>query len=247
MGLLRRIVGFAPCAALACGGGAKSQSTVPVDILEGRTPPADAAAATPRPQLAALAPEAACTRFKALAAAQCSWTQRFPSEFTEARSCEVSLAKWFAPETADHEKLQQTVACWALDCDDATDCMVRVQRDAAPPPPRACGEEGTAPISVDAAAWSARRGGDARRFADVTTTVEQPVEVCGIDGEVDWMTRVTCNDGSNPYGSPAVANQSRDGWVGRGGRCNSILDRYTVRCPEAAYQVYVDRYVCPTR
>jgi hypothetical protein len=61
------------------------------------------------------------------------------------------------------------------------------------------------------------------------------------------MTRVTCNDGSNPYKTQAVANDSRDGWVGRGGRCNSILDRYSVRCPEATYQVHVDRYVCPPK
>jgi hypothetical protein len=71
------------------------------------------------------------------------------------------------------------------------------------------------------------------------------VEVCKIEGEVDWMTSVTCNDGSNPYASKGEVNESRDSWLDRGGRCNSVLDRYSVTCPEATYTIHVDRYVCP--
>ena len=122
--------------------------------------------------------------------------------------------------------------------------MIREQSGAPPPPPRTCGEEGTSAIYVDDARWKARRGADARRFGDVQTSVDKPVEVCGIDGEVDWITRVTCANGSNPFGTPDRANSGRDSWMGRGGHCNSILDRYSVACPEATYVIYIDRYVC---
>ena len=239
-------------------GDGASQPTVPSEFLDGRsTPPAasgDAAAptagpaATPARPLAApaeLAPEGACARFDTLAGEGCAWTQRFPPEFRQTNNCVTSLTAWVAPSTAEHVKLQAVINCWALDCDAAAACMVSLQSGAAPPPPRACGDEGTAPIYVDAGAWSARRGAALKRFADAKTTVDAPIEVCGIEGEVEWMTRVVCNDGSNPYGTQAVANDSRDSWLARGGRCNSVLDRYSVRCPEATYQVHVDRYVCP--
>jgi hypothetical protein len=240
---------------LSChrGDGA-SHPTIPAADLDGRSTTADAPAAgadapaapaQPPAPLPELAPEGACARFDALAGEGCSWTQRFPPEFRQASNCVASLATWVSPATAEHAMLQGVINCWALDCDAAAACMVRLQAGAAPPPPRSCGDEGTAAIYVDAGAWAARRGAATKRFADVKTTVDAPIEVCGIEGEVEWMTRVVCNDGTNPYGTQAAANDSRDGWVARGGRCNSILDRYSVRCPEATYQVHVDRYVCP--
>lgn len=238
---------------LSCHRGDGAASTTPPPSLEGQSapaaPPGDGAGGPPaRPPAGAadLTPAEACARFDALAGEGCAWAQRFPPEFRESSNCVPSLQTWVSPDTAEHEKLQHTLNCWALDCEAAAACMVRIQASSAPPPPRRCGEPGTAPILVDAAAWSARRGVGARRFADVTTTTEAPIEVCGIDGEVEWMTRVVCNDGKNPYGgSQEVANDSRDSWIARGGRCNSVLDRYSVRCPEATYQIHVDRYVCP--
>jgi len=197
--------------------------------------------------LADLAPEGACARFDVLAGEGCAWTQRFPPEFRRTNNCVASLTSWVSPSTDKHVQLQAVINCWSLDCDAAASCMVNVETSGAPPPPRNCGEEGTAPIYVDAGAWAARRGAAIKRFADAKTTVDAPIEVCGIESEVEWMTSTVCNDGSNPYGSQAVANESRDSWVARGGRCNSILDRYSVRCPEATYQVHVDRYVCPRK
>jgi hypothetical protein len=123
--------------------------------------------------------------------------------------------------------------------------MTSAQSRPSSPTKRACGDEGTTPIEVDADAWEARRGADTKRFAQVATSTSEPIEVCGIEGEVEWMKRVTCNDGSNPYESLAEINESRDSWVERGGRCNSVLDRYTVHCPEAEYTIHVDRYLCP--
>jgi hypothetical protein len=243
--------------ALACQHRDSSAPTVPSEMLDGRSPaPAGGSAATPTPTPAPaptpavaaptpLAPEAACQRFAALLAEGCAWAQRFPPEFREKATCLRSLEVWFSPSTAEHEKLERGVGCWARDCDDAAACMVSVQSTAKPPASRRCGEDGTGPVVVDAAAWAARRGAGVRRFSEVTTTTEEPVEVCGIEGEVEWMTRVACNDGSHPYRTAEAANDSRDGWMAHGGRCNSILDRYSVRCPEATYQVHVDRYVCP--
>jgi hypothetical protein len=223
---------------------------------EARPPldPADAAVATTEPSTSpppapvgtpGVSPDAACARFATLADAGCDWTQRFPPQFRDPGVCERSLATWVSPDTPEHDTLQRTIDCWAKDCDEAAACMVQIAAAAPPPGPRKCGEQGTGVIAVDAATWARRRGAGITHFADIETSVSQPVEVCNIDGEVEWMTKVKCNDGSNPYGTPEVANESRDSWLGRGGRCNSILDRYSVRCHEATYTVYVDRYVCP--
>jgi hypothetical protein len=189
--------------------------------------------------------EAACARFRKLSDEECEWTARFPPDFKSGTSCETSLATWVAPETANHENFERTIRCWALDCAPAVQCMVNAQSGRSPPKPRKCGDSGTAPIEVDAETWAVRSGANTQRFSEVQTSVAEPVEVCGIDSEVKWMTEVTCDDGSNPYGSIAEANDRRDGWFENGGRCNSVLDRYTVACPEATYTIHVDRYICP--
>jgi len=188
---------------------------------------------------------AACERIRTLSNEGCKWTARFGPEFTEGEVCERSLANWVDPSTPNHVSLERTIRCWSLDCDAAVECMRSAQNSRVPDKARACGDEGATPILVDDATWQARTGVRAKRFADVSTTIDEPVEVCNIDGEVEWMTSMTCNDGSKPYGSKAEVNESRDGWLERGGRCNSVLDRYTVSCPEATYTIHVDRYVCP--
>lgn len=189
--------------------------------------------------------EDSCQRFRTLREAGCEWTQRFPADFSEPATCQGSLATWVDPATPNHVSLERTIRCWSLDCDDAIPCMISARDSRDPEPARACGEEGTAAILVDEATWQARRGVQAKRFADVQTSVEEPVEVCGIEGEIEWMMAVKCNDGSNPYGTMAEVNEGRDSWLDRGGQCNSVLDRYTVSCPEATYTIHVDRYLCP--
>jgi hypothetical protein len=194
---------------------------------------------------AGLATDAACERLAKLREQRCAWAMRFPPEVDDPAACKRSLDTWVSPETPDHEMLARTIACWALECDAAASCMMQVKTAAPPPAPRACGEEGTAPILVDRATWSSRRGGGVKRFGDIVTSEQEPLEVCGIDGEVEWLTRATCKGGSRPFATPEAANSGRDSYAGRGGRCNSILDRYTVKCPEQTYTLYVDRYVCP--
>ena len=228
---------------LACGGGRSADSTLVID--EPPAAPRDAAAAPAEagPAITAnLTIEEACARFDVLAGEGCDWTQRFPPEFRQPGSCVPSLSTW-----VQDPRLAQSINCWALACDAAAQCMISAHADASPPASRQCGDEGTGPVLADAATWAARPGANAKKFSEVKSTEARPVEVCGIEGEVAWITTVTCDDGSNPYGSQAVANESRDGWMARGGRCNSILDRYSVKCPEATYQIYIDRYVCPAR
>lgn len=234
---------------LACGGsGRNPNSTLVIDDPPPAVP-ADAAPASKPPSTPAitanLSVEEACARFDTLAGEGCDWTRRFPPAFRSVGSCVPSLQTWVADP-----KLQKVVGCWALACDAAAQCMVSLQAAslaANPPATRKCGADGTGPVLADAATWTTRPGANVKKFSEVKTSTEKPIEVCGIEEEVEWMTRVKCNDGSNPYGSQATANESRDGWVAHGGRCNSILDRYSVKCPEATYQIHVDRYVCPQR
>jgi hypothetical protein len=230
--------------ALACSGNPKPAepevewNTADVEKDAGAEGAAPEAAPT-------LTVEEACARFKTLRDEGCQWTQRFPADFADVGICRRTLNSWVDPSTPKHASLQSTIGCWALNCEAAVSCMKLAQSQGDPATKRACGDEGTTPIEVDADTWDARRGADTKRFADIKTSVSEPVELCGIDGEVEWMGRVTCNDGSNPYESPAAINEGRDGWVENGGRCNSVLDRFTVRCPEAEYTIHIDRYVCP--
>jgi hypothetical protein len=100
------------------------------------------------------------------------------------------------------------------------------------------------PVQLDAQAASRRHGAAARTYADVPATREQPVEVCGVEAELAWLTRVTCKDGSAPFADHDAAHAARSGSVGAGGKCGTILDLYAVRCPEAAYAIHMDMYMC---
>lgn len=90
-----------------------------------------------------------------------------------------------------------------------------------------------------------RRGVGARTFADVLTTSEKPIEVCGVREQLAWLTTVTCADGTNPFADARMAHGARVGNVGPGGLCGHIIDVYAVGCPEARYDVYMDLYMCP--
>jgi hypothetical protein len=242
---------------LACraADGGSSGATVPTSILdpakdgtnttvESSNADGSATAPTPPPKLPRLSIEQTCVKFAALAAEGCFWAKRLGPQMAEKEICEQSLANWLDPSNPTNASLAANVDCWRLDCEAAANCIVASQRNAPAPPPRACGERIAAPIFVDDETWANRRGAKTKRFADIKTTTAEPVEVCGIEGEIEWMSQVRCNDGSSPYRSAMEINESRDPGMTRGGRCDSILDSYTVKCPETTYQVYIDRYVC---
>lgn len=87
---------------------------------------------------------------------------------------------------------------------------------------------------------------DAKRFSELSTTQESPVEVCMVEGQLSALTSLTCDDGSNPFADMGQAHAARVGNTGPGGRCGSIIDVYEVPCPEATYEVHMDMYVCPS-
>ena len=103
------------------------------------------------------------------------------------------------------------------------------------------------PVVLPKDVWEARIGASTQHFSELVTTAAQPVEVCGVQEQVAWLTRVQCEDGSNPFHSLSEAHNSRAGNVGSGGRCGSIIDLYQVPCPEKTYPVYMDLYVCSQR
>lgn len=106
-----------------------------------------------------------------------------------------------------------------------------------------CSSEWGPTVLPDALA-EARRGSSTARFSELQSSTDQAVQVCDVRGQVEWLTRVRCDDGSNPFASLEAAHESRTGNVGPGGPCGHIIDLYEVPCPERTYEVYMDLYVC---
>lgn len=107
-----------------------------------------------------------------------------------------------------------------------------------------CGDGKAGPLALNADMAAKRHGLGADKFSAVASTRERPVEVCGLQGELTWLTRVQCDDGSNPFPDLDKAHESRAGSVGSGGQCGHIIDLYEVPCPEKTYDVYMDMYMC---
>jgi hypothetical protein len=100
------------------------------------------------------------------------------------------------------------------------------------------------PITLDARQATGRYGHGSTRFDQVLSSKERPVEVCGTGGELDWLFRTSCADGSHPFADRAAAHGARRGSLGGGGRCGSVIDAYDVPCPEQTYKVFMDMYMC---
>jgi hypothetical protein len=105
--------------------------------------------------------------------------------------------------------------------------------------------EGYGPVIVSATQYAHRYAATVSRFSAIASTKEQPAEVCGIAAGIELLVSLTCDDGRNPFGGDwTAAHSSRAGNVGPGGRCDSIIDRYVVPCPEGSFDVYIDSYIC---
>ncbi|HVV88739.1 MAG TPA: hypothetical protein VHE35_37095 [Kofleriaceae bacterium] len=136
------------------------------------------------------------------------------------------------------------------ECADVSTCFDQFDDDAnngTPDQLRSCAQTDVyAPVGVSQADWDARKGAGAHFYREAASTKGDPVAVCGIPAEMDWLLQAKCDDGSDPYGgSFDRAHASRVGNVGPGGKCQSIIDLYDVPCPEGHYAVYIDAYVCP--
>ncbi|MBN2342444.1 MAG: hypothetical protein JXX29_20175 [Deltaproteobacteria bacterium] len=88
-------------------------------------------------------------------------------------------------------------------------------------------------------------GGTALRYSDVPTSKAVPAERCGAHDSYEYLTMLTCDNGSRPFSHLEQAQAARVGSMGSGGSCGFIVDLYQVRCPEKSYEVYIDMYHCP--
>jgi hypothetical protein len=142
--------------------------------------------------------------------------------------------------------MEQTAQCIVgyRTCEDVIQCLKALGPDKEDL--RACTEEkpGKA-VGISKAEWDKRNGAGVTKFSQAKSTKERPIEMCTIDAQNEWLTSLSCDDGSQPIDSHEAAEIARVGNVGKGGRCGSIIDLYRVKCPEASYDVYVDGYVCP--
>ena len=135
-------------------------------------------------------------------------------------------------------------------CDRVSACMATLPSP--PPPKEALRPCKNPPMDLAAAAvgypkgvWENRKGAKSVRFSDTPSTKESPIEVCEIPSEMEWLLRVTCDNGSHPFRSYDHAHSARVGNVGPGGKCDAIIDLYEVPCEEKTYRVYIDAYSCP--
>jgi hypothetical protein len=139
----------------------------------------------------------------------------------------------------------------AKTCDSAHSCAEAVRREGGPyrGPTSPCqgGSNAEVPAGVTAAEVAASYGAKDRTFADSPSTKGQPIEVCGMPAQLDYLTRVTCADGSHPFANRDAAAEARIENVGAGGRCGRIVDHYAVPCPERTYDVFIEPYRCLAR
>jgi hypothetical protein len=101
------------------------------------------------------------------------------------------------------------------------------------------------PIQLTTEQYARRYGANITDLASLKTSKDQPVEVCHVRGEQEFLLAARCADGTAPFASVGGVAQARSGSVGGGGRCKSIIDLYKVACPEATYEVFMDMYMCP--
>ncbi len=100
------------------------------------------------------------------------------------------------------------------------------------------------PIILKEEAAAKRYGNGINSFSKLQSSRVQPAEVCAVGGSIALMRRLNCDDGSKAFLNDQDAHAAREGSLGPGGRCESVLDLYKVKCPEATYEVWIDMYQC---
>ena len=104
--------------------------------------------------------------------------------------------------------------------------------------------DGISPILWSESTADDRWGQGVSEVTLVRSSQAVPIEVCGVLGQLMWLTNLVCANGQPPFQSARDAHASRQGSVGGGGRCGAIIDLYSVPCPERNYEVYLDMYQC---
>lgn len=186
-------------------------------------------------------PEALCGKLGTLQAAKCGMFADL-----EMGNC-VTIIKQGLDDPSNRPVIEAMNECSQelSACGDVIGCLRGIESTAKL---RACKEKSEellgAAVGVPHDQWKRAQKRDVTKFSQVKSTKAAPVEVCGIPTENEWLTALQCEDGSSPIGE-AGAEPFRVGNLGDGGRCNSIIDLYRIKCPEASYDIYLDGYVCP--
>ena len=94
------------------------------------------------------------------------------------------------------------------------------------------------PFVLDPKQAAMRHGLTAVKYSDAPSTLDKPIEVCGVRGEYAWLRSHGCADGVRGSVSPLRGN------LGPGGQCGAIIDQFTVQCPEGKVEVIIDMYMC---
>lgn len=98
--------------------------------------------------------------------------------------------------------------------------------------------EKAGPFVLDATLAAQRRGTGAKTYADVDSTKAQPIEVCGMEGARIWLESTRCPDGS------VGVQGGRFDSVGRGGRCDTMIERFKVGCPDGTLNIVFAVHFC---
>jgi hypothetical protein len=219
---------------VACGNPAKSSP--PAAPGNPSAPPAATAQHAQPPVITA---EEFCTRFVAIP--DCPWVKNIVAD--RQQCVEVFAQK--GDEVAARQVLDRFGPCVRdhATCEDVSKCFSEASSSKEL---RGCDEHvAEAAVGMPRAAWEKRKGAGVTHFVDALSTKAEPIKVCGIPAENDWLMATACNDGSHPFTDRHEAEAARVRNVGPGGRCHSIIDLYRVHCPEATYDIYLDGYVCP--
>ncbi len=221
--------------AVGCGGSSKPAPT-PVTPATAAPPVADGSGGSATVAAPAISP---CKRMMELKAQKCGSFADLP--FDEPQ-CVAELAK-----ASEDPALTAFLGCVVQpSCEEVKNCLTAASEQANAndsPDLREC-KDTSKPMSavgMSAADYAKRNGAGVTKFSMAKSTKALPIEMCGIREENSWLVSLACNDGSHPI---MDAETARVGSVGSGGRCNSIIDRYAVKCPEKTYDIFIDAYVC---
>lgn len=188
-------------------------------------------------------PEAICARIFELKAARCHLTASYG---LDEEGCRADFQRSFEERGEEARAANVALGHCLIDnasCEAADQCISALS--AVEEGFRDCGTEGSQPVGLSAADYARRKGASVTRYSQASSTAEEPIEVCHIPAQMEWLLRATCDDGSQPFASYDHAHAARVGNVGQTGRCNSYVDLYEVPCPEGTYEIFIDAYVCP--
>lgn len=244
--MTKRIELLALVLSIGCGGkGQAPEPTEPSEPAEGAEPADPGAGDAPAASLEGEAlVGAACTKMGDVhARTPCDFLTRARFSLDGCRS-EMAISKIPEPLKPAFEEAMRCIAA-SDQCAGFPECFAKFNQAAATATTgRECGEQGIGAVALTADEANKRYGQGVTKLSEAPSSKEQPIEVCGVAQQHDWLLAAQCDDGSSPLKAPEAAAGARVGSMGVGGRCASVIDKYVVTCPESSYDVYMDLYMC---